>query len=345
MSKSESAADGGLQRLVLIDVVDVNGQRVCGATVALFLDGQLAGSAITPTGRATFQISSLTVSVSVEASYESVSKRVDLASNAQQHVIELPIDTSVHVVVLIHGINTRAAWLGVVGPTLKASGLIPAPAGYGVYGVLRFLLPFDWLRRRAIKTVETKIRLAIALHHRDVSGPKKLSVVAHSFGTYVLARILAERFDIAWDRIIFCGSVCPNDYPFENYYQRFAKPLLNDIGTKDVWPAFAESVTWGYGSVGAYGFQSPAVEDRWHKGLAHSDFLNGEFCNEFWIPFLTKGEIKPGDAPDPAGLPRTVRALTRFPLKWVVWPGVIWLAYELCRLLLVIAFYVGGLSR
>jgi len=157
---------------------------------------------------------------------------VALARNADQVEVQFEVDASVHVVILIHGINTRAQWLGIVGPALQAHGLVSAPAGYGFYGVLRFLLPFDWLRKRAIASVETKIRLATAIHHpAGLQRPKKLSVIAHSFGTFVLARILAERFDIRWDRIIFCGSVCPNDYPFHSYYQRFAKPLLNEIGT------------------------------------------------------------------------------------------------------------------
>jgi hypothetical protein len=147
-----------------------------------------------------------------------------------------------------------------------------------------------------------------------------------------LARILAERFDIRWNRIVFCGSVCPNDYPFHNYYQRFVRPLLNEIGTKDIWPAFAESVTWGYGSVGAYGFQSPAVTDRWHQGLAHSDFLTADFCQKFWVPFLTKGEVIAGDAP--ALLPRFARILTRLPLKWILWPLALFAIYEIILRLL-----------
>jgi hypothetical protein len=328
MSKSESAAKGGLQRLILVDVVDIDRSPIAGAKVSLFVDNEFAGQALTPSGRATFQISSNDVEISVEASYQNESKRVALARNANQVEVQLEVDASVHVVILIHGINTRAQWLGIVGPALQEHGLIPAPAGYGVYGVLRFLLPFDWLRKRAIANVEAKIRLAIVINQpADLQRPKKLSVIAHSFGTLVLARILAERFDIRWDRIIFCGSVCPNDYPFQDYYERFAKPLLNEIGTKDIWPAFAESITWGYGSVGAYGFQSPAVTDRWHRGLAHSDFLTGDFCKTFWVPFLIRGEVIAGDAPAP--LPRFARTLTRFPLKWLVWPLVLFGLYEI----------------
>ena len=161
MSKSESAADGGLQRLILVDVIDIDRSPIAGAKVSLFVDNEFAGQAVTPSGRATFQISSNDVELSVEASYQNESKRVALARNADQVEVQLEVDASVHVVILIHGINTRAQWLGIVGPALQARGLVPAPAGYGVYGVLRFLLPFDWLRKRAIASVENRFGLQL----------------------------------------------------------------------------------------------------------------------------------------------------------------------------------------
>src|SRR5690242_17713068 len=119
MSGSESAADRGLQRLILVDVVDINDQPVSGATVSLFVNSNFAGKATTPNGRATFQIGSTSAEIAVEASYKTETKRLDLASDANVLKIELLVDTSVHVVILIHGINTHAQWLGIVGPALE----------------------------------------------------------------------------------------------------------------------------------------------------------------------------------------------------------------------------------
>jgi putative serine esterase DUF676 len=232
-----------------------------------------------------------------------------------------------HLVVLVHGINTRASWFGTVKPSLEDAGFIVASAGYELYGVFRFLLPFERLRRRAIARVTTKIRLARQLHPHA-----KMSVIAHSFGSFVVAQILEYEFDLKWHRIILCGSVVREDLPLEQYLQRFDAPIVNEIGTNDFWPALARAITWGYGSVGSYGFQSPAVTDRWHAGFHHSDFLTQDFCKQFWIPFLHAGTLARGDAPSPLPLPS--RVFTRLPLRWIA----------LCVIIAVLVLVPAGVA-
>jgi hypothetical protein len=213
-----------------------------------------------------------------------------------------------HLVVLVHGINTNAQWFPIIKRSLEAAGFVAVPAGYGIYGVIRFLIPIGFLRRAAINRVSENIRLA-----RSYYKPKLISVIAHSFGTYVVARIIAETFDIELNRVIFCGSVVKNDFPFQENHHRFKPLLYNEIGTRDYWPIVASAVTWGYGSVGANGFQSPVVNDRWHKGFRHSDFMTKEFCEKFYIPSL-RGEAVAGDAP--SSFPFWVQLLSRLPVKW-----------------------------
>ena len=72
--------------------------------------------------------------------------------------------------------------------------------------------------------------------------------------------------------------------------------LINEVGTKDVWPVLAETVTTGYGSAGTYGFRRKGVRDRWHNGKTHSAFLTPEFCDKYWAPFLRDGTIIEDDA-------------------------------------------------
>jgi hypothetical protein len=105
------------------------------------------------------------------------------------------------------------------------------------------------------------------------------------------------------------------DFDFDGVLVNFTPPLLNEVGTKDYLPAIAESVGWGYGSVGSTGFNRPPVETRWHHGLRHSDFLTGDFCNRLWVPFL-RGE-RPGRGGPAEALPFGVRALVSNPLRLV----------------------------
>jgi pimeloyl-ACP methyl ester carboxylesterase len=215
-----------------------------------------------------------------------------------------------HLVVLVHGINTEAYWIDRVKPTLEDAGFIVAPTSYGNYSILRFLLPFRGLRQKAINRVARAINMAEQLYK-----PDEISVISHSFGTYVAARILAEN-PIKWNRIIFCGSVLKDTFPLYNYVDRFNVPLLNEVGSRDYWPALAESVGWGYGSIGSKGLHDPAVSTRWHHGYRHSDFLNETFTKKFWIPFLKDGTIVHAD--QPTLLPFSIRALTSFPLRLFV---------------------------
>ncbi|TPM30834.1 alpha/beta hydrolase [Mesorhizobium sp. B2-3-4] len=213
-----------------------------------------------------------------------------------------------HMVFLVHGINTRALWMDEIKPALEDAGFLVAVTGYGVYGVLRFLMPFDGLRLKAINLITAEINAELHKYR-----PKNFSVISHSFGTYIVSRILAEHPELDFSRIIFCGSVVRNDYPLFQYLDRFSPPLINEIGTRDYWPAFAESAGWDYGSVGDTGFMQPAVESRWHSGFGHSDFLKRSFAEEFWIPFLKGEPPKRGDPPTP--LPLSIRLLTQLPLK------------------------------
>ena len=215
-----------------------------------------------------------------------------------------------HLVILVHGINTNAQWFPTIKSSLESAGFIAAPAGYGIYGVLRFLIPMSRLRRAAIDRVYGHFRTARKLH-----TPDKISVIAHSFGTYVVSQIIEENFDIDLHRIIFCGSVVRSDFPFHNNLHRFSAPLYNEIGTRDFWPLIASTVTWGYGSVGSDGFQNPAVHDRWHKDFKHSDFLTKEFCEKYYIPSL-RGEDIAGDAP--VRFPLWAQAIGRLPIRWLL---------------------------
>jgi Putative serine esterase (DUF676) len=215
-----------------------------------------------------------------------------------------------HLVILVHGINTSRTgcrrWQ-------KPSR---APASWSRLLVLakcRFpgsCFTFQRLRQQAVQRVLTNIRTARELH-----TPDKISVITHSFGTYVVARIL-QKEAWHWHRIIFCGSVVPQDFPLDEVRDRFTPPLLNEVGTRDIWPAMAACVTWGYGSIGSFGFNHPAVRTRWHEGFRHSDFLTPDFCKKYWIPFLRDGTIIKG-SDKPSRLPWTIRAITKIPLRWI----------------------------
>ncbi len=194
--------------------------------------------------------------------------------------------TKSHVVILVHGIRTRALWQNELRKILQKDGFAVQPTNYGYFDVVRFLFPWQLFAGARVEEITRQIR-----HTLSINKGADCSIIAHSFGTFVVARILRDHTDLEFNRIIFCGSVVSHKFRFEDYRGRLKTPLVNEVGTRDFWPVIAEVVTFGYGSAGTYGFRRPAVHDRWHNGKAHGDFLNQKFCVKYWAPFLRNGEI------------------------------------------------------
>lgn len=229
----------------------------------------------------------------------------------QHQSIEVSLRKDKHLVVLVHGINTRAQWMNGVGSALEDCGYQVASTSYGRWAIWRFLAPCAFLRKKPTTRVLRDIRSAINIHK-----PERLSVISHSFGTYVMGDIILNNPDLYWDRIIFCGSILRDDYPVDHIASRFKPPLINEIGSKDYWPIIGESAGWGYGSIGSYGLNRPGCKSRWHAGKTHSDFLNPEFCRKYWIPFLQDGTIVRGQVATAA--PWWIHLIAFLPLRWVL---------------------------
>jgi alpha-beta hydrolase superfamily lysophospholipase len=136
--------------------------------------------------------------------------------------------SSDHLVVLVHGIRTRAAWLHSMRNALEARGFTVEYAGYGVFGLPQFLLPTEMLRKRPITRVRRRLDAAIS-----INKPKKTSIIAHSFGSYIVAGLLREK-KYKFHRVIFCGSVVSQDFPFHECLECFDPPIINEVGSSDV---------------------------------------------------------------------------------------------------------------
>lgn len=237
-----------------------------------------------------------------------------------------------HVVFLVHGIRTQAEWQQTVAQVLESDPSIRVvPTRYEFFDLGRFLLPIPWFRNRPVQRLTRLIRDEISKGHSQVS------VVAHSFGTWAVCQILDTQPDIRFRRLIFCGSVVPDQFEWERHGHRLqdAGPdswqVVNDCGHLDIWPVLADSITWGYGSSGRFGFGHNRVKDRFHRAR-HSDFFSEAFVRDFWLPFLSSGHVAPGLAQRPK-TPWLLSLLTVVPLKAVLltaaliglvlaWPGV-----------------------
>ena len=235
-----------------------------------------------------------------------------------------------HTVFMIHGIRTAGDWMDEVGRILRDADLSvnPVAVGYGFIDVVSFLLPVRWIRNRLIDRIGREL-----VRSRDLGTTKKLSIVAHSFGTFLVANALKRNPTVKVDCVVLCGSVVPNDFNWSQLdaqltdidYRYPGFRILNDCGWRDIWPVFAQTITWGFGSSGRYGFQSGSVKDRFHN-LAHSDFFSNEFVKEFWVPVIVEGKIVERKELRPKSS-WWLHVLTRFQVKYFALLGIAWWAW------------------
>lgn len=197
----------------------------------------------------------------------------------------VPTAVRKHIVVLLHGMNTNAEWQEALAESMRNSPeLEPTVVGYGNFHPVKFWLPCVY-RRGRIKKVLTDLR-GIRGRHPDAD----ISIVAHSFGTYIIAKILVACSDVKFHRVLLCGAIVDTDFDWNAVSAQFNEPVINDIGRKDIWPSMAKSWSWGYGNSGVIGFQNSLVRDR-HFDYEHSDFLTVPHMREYWLPFLVDGQV------------------------------------------------------
>ncbi|MER9329498.1 hypothetical protein [Mesorhizobium sp. M0488] len=217
-----------------------------------------------------------------------------------------------HVLIAVHGIRDFGTWRDALAQALAQHGIQVAGVHYGFFDLFRFLFPLPWFRRAAIRKVERKV-LGIV---KDFPNAK-FSYLAHSFGSYVVAHMLLNNPTFQAHRIILCGSVLRYNFPISQLRCNYEPPVINEVGTRDIWPMIASKATWGYGSAGTTGFGvTNEVVDRWHD-KTHGEFLTSQFAEKYWVPFILEGVIAPGAAKKAKPM-LAARILAEIPVKLLV---------------------------
>lgn len=192
------------------------------------------------------------------------------------------------VVLTIHGIRTTGDWQRELTDVLTRHGFRHVPLGFGFFGALSLLIP--WSRSRKVEWFRG------IYSEKFASAKHPPSVVAHSFGSYIVANAMLKYDDICFDKVILCGSIVSRAYPWTKILVGRAQAyrVLNEAGGRDLWARLVEWVVSDAGASGVGGFLDLAdgqVVQLIHERHEHSDYFHRRNFEQRWIPFLKGGPV------------------------------------------------------
>lgn len=188
--------------------------------------------------------------------------------------------------VTIHGIRSHAEWNAEVTLIASANGWMVAPFHYG------FVQPDIFLRKTTRQEVLDKFR-DFSATMTLMFGPKDVSVVAHSFGTYIACSYLLG-FDYpptCFDTLILTGSVLNEELGLKQFNGK-AATIVNEMAPNDEWAEWAKTANFGrdklFGYAGTRGFSKPAPRLlQFNSGIfTHSNVIRRDRVAQRWMPVL-----------------------------------------------------------
>lgn len=193
-------------------------------------------------------------------------------------------------VITLHGMNTRGEWQEKLSWLIALAYGRAVPVAIYKYGMIRPGVLFPWrqrqLRDRVIRQIRTHSLQA------ELAGYKaEPDVIAHSFGTWLLAHALQHDPELKVGRVILTGSIVRPDFDWQALLERKQiEAILNHYGTRDCPVGVTHFFIPDSGPGGRHGFDNPGPINVKASGFGHSTFfgaaMEGVF-SQVWTPFLT----------------------------------------------------------
>lgn len=193
------------------------------------------------------------------------------------------------VVITIHGIRTTGDWQREFTDVLTQHGFRHVPLGFGFFKAVSLLMP--WSRTR-------KVEWFRRIYSDKFASTERLpSVVAHSFGSYIVTKAMLKYDDIRFDKVILCGSIVSRKYPWSTVLtqRNQADAVLNEAGGRDMWAGIVEWLVSDAGSSGVSGFEDMAdgrLTQLIHERHEHSDYFYRQNFERRWVPFLSGAAVQ-----------------------------------------------------
>ncbi len=193
-----------------------------------------------------------------------------------------------HLVITVHGIRTHGAWQDRLSELLASAepNIYVVNKKYGFFTVIAYLFPlvFRWAIARRFRSELMQV---------FKTGPySRIDIVAHSFGTYLVAKAL-EGIGVEnlpkINTVIFSGSVLRSSFNWVRFGGKIHR-IVNECGIHDAVLILNQILVFGAGMAGRYGFdwcEDDFTKNRYFS-FGHSGyFKTNDFMKTYWLPLLT----------------------------------------------------------
>lgn len=190
------------------------------------------------------------------------------------------------VLVTIHGIRTHAEWNSEVTLLASANGWIVAPFYYG------YVQPSVFASTAKRQEIVENFRSFLS-DVTMITGCKWVSVLAHSFGTYVAMKYIDgwEYPPVIFDTVILTGAIISENYDFTSLNGKVAH-LVNEIAPNDEWVEWAKIANLKrdplFGGAGKNGFKYVGTRLTQHHSeiFSHTNVIKRDVIASRWLPAL-----------------------------------------------------------
>jgi len=205
----------------------------------------------------------------------------------------LDLNSQDKALVTIHGIRSQGEWNAEIVHIASSNGWIVAPFFYGYQSI------------RALSDTKLRDRIVDRLreHICDISSRygAHVSVIAHSFGTYLITRYLLG-FDVvpySVDTLILTGSILNKDLDLERFRGKVAS-IVNEIAPNDPVVSWARAASLYkddlIGDSGRVGFtgKSDLLVQGTCEIFTHENVIKRDVIVNRWMPrleaFVARGQ-------------------------------------------------------
>lgn len=181
-------------------------------------------------------------------------------------------------VMSIHGWNSDRDWQHSLSNILSSLGYVSIPYRYG----RKIFRIFKWQLNKDVEKFRKWYSLEINNKNYNISIDKPFyrpSIVAHSLGTWILAKALLKDPDIKFDKIILVGSIIPPDYDwFKLILNDQVNKVIYERTNKDKVVRLSRFITGSWKTCTRHGFiqKSTFIEEKLCEHFGHGDFSYDE---------------------------------------------------------------------